>query len=298
MDGDERHVVLDDEQAGAERVADAQRASGPSASASRWAMPRRRLVEQHDRRARGRARRPRSTTRRDPVDSSPTNFVAERLEAEQLDRARRPAGATASSRVDDARQAEGGVERVAHVDASARGRRRCVSSTVSAGNSRASWKRAAEPGRARWSGPSRVDVAPAEHDPPGRRARVKPEIRSNSVVLPAPFGPMSPTTSPGATVNDTSSTARMPPKRRPRHARRDRAARRGRRRRVGALAGDERGSATAVPAIGRCAAGAVAVGWAVREPRPPRPRGTPSAARRAARAARRSGRGSGSRPSP
>ena len=31
--------------------------------------------------------------------------------------------------------------------------------------------------------------------------------------MPAPFGPMSPTTSPGVTVNDTSSTATTPPKR-------------------------------------------------------------------------------------
>ena len=42
---------------------------------------------------------------------------------------------------------------------------------------------------------------------------VKPVTTSSSVVLPAPFGPMSPTTSPGVTVNETSSTATTPPNR-------------------------------------------------------------------------------------
>src|SRR6516162_2966841 len=36
----------------------------------------------------------------------------------------------------------------------------------------------------------------------------------NSVVLPAPLGPISPKISPSSTVNDTSSKARSPPKRR------------------------------------------------------------------------------------
>ena len=42
---------------------------------------------------------------------------------------------------------------------------------------------------------------------------VKPVTTSSSVVFPAPFGPMSPTTSPGVTVNETSSTATTPPNR-------------------------------------------------------------------------------------
>ena len=41
---------------------------------------------------------------------------------------------------------------------------------------------------------------------------VKPEIRSNIVVLPAPFGPITPTISPAPISNVTLSTARMPPK--------------------------------------------------------------------------------------
>ena len=40
-----------------------------------------------------------------------------------------------------------------------------------------------------------------------------PEMTSNSVVLPAPFGPMSPQTSPAPTASETSVRAAMPPKR-------------------------------------------------------------------------------------
>jgi len=50
---------------------------------------------------------------------------------------------------------------------------------------------------------------------PANRTRpvhgLKPAIASNSVVLPAPLGPMSPTTSPSSTANDTDSTAVSPP---------------------------------------------------------------------------------------
>jgi hypothetical protein len=42
---------------------------------------------------------------------------------------------------------------------------------------------------------------------------LKPLTASMSVVLPAPLGPMSPTTSPGATVRSTPSSATTPPKR-------------------------------------------------------------------------------------
>ena len=43
--------------------------------------------------------------------------------------------------------------------------------------------------------------------------RTKPQMTLKSVVLPAPLGPMTPTTSPGETVNETSSSAVSPPKR-------------------------------------------------------------------------------------
>ena len=38
-------------------------------------------------------------------------------------------------------------------------------------------------------------------------------MQLKSVVLPAPFGPISPTIWPGATSKDTPSSATMPPKR-------------------------------------------------------------------------------------
>ena len=44
-------------------------------------------------------------------------------------------------------------------------------------------------------------------------AAVNPEIRSNNVVLPAPFGPINPTTSRSCSASETSATACTPPKR-------------------------------------------------------------------------------------
>src|SRR4029077_6036578 len=44
-----------------------------------------------------------------------------------------------------------------------------------------------------------------------RSGRMSPVIIDTVVVLPAPFGPSSPTSSPRATVNDTSSTASKSP---------------------------------------------------------------------------------------
>ena len=43
--------------------------------------------------------------------------------------------------------------------------------------------------------------------------RYMPVTQLNSVVLPAPFGPMTAVTEPGAIVNDTSSSAVSPPNR-------------------------------------------------------------------------------------
>ena len=41
---------------------------------------------------------------------------------------------------------------------------------------------------------------------------MRPARQLNRVVLPAPFGPMSPVIDPSGTVNETPSTARWPPK--------------------------------------------------------------------------------------
>ena len=45
--------------------------------------------------------------------------------------------------------------------------------------------------------------------------RSRPQIMPTSVVLPAPFGPITARTSPGSTAMETSSTALRPPNRRP-----------------------------------------------------------------------------------
>ena len=57
----------------------------------------------------------------------------------------------------------------------------------------------AMPSPASWCGrrPAQRLAAPAQRRP--RRARRKPQTTLNSVVLPAPFGPMTPSTSPGST---------------------------------------------------------------------------------------------------
>src|SRR5690348_10163167 len=67
------------------------------------------------------------------------------------------------------------------------------------------------PAAATRSGLHRVMSAPRNRTCPAVGAR-NPVTRLNRVVLPAPFGPISPTISPSRTSNDTPSTARSPPK--------------------------------------------------------------------------------------
>src|SRR5579864_6876794 len=67
------------------------------------------------------------------------------------------------------------------------------------------------------SGLHRVMSAPRNRTRPAVGA-MNPVTRLNSVVLPAPFGPISPTISPSRTANETPSTARSPPKVRERPA--------------------------------------------------------------------------------
>ena len=71
-----------------------------------------------------------------------------------------------------------------------------VSSTVRAGNRRASWNERPRPRQAR-SATERPEMSSSPRSTVPRSAGTKPEIRSNSVVLPAPLGPMMPTISPG-----------------------------------------------------------------------------------------------------
>src|SRR5256886_16434924 len=59
---------------------------------------------------------------------------------------------------------------------------------------------------------SLVTVRPAKLTSPASGAR-SPEMRPNRLVLPAPFGPTIPTTSPGPTANDRSSAMTTRPNR-------------------------------------------------------------------------------------
>src|SRR5882724_650757 len=86
------------------------------------------------------------------------------------------------------------------------------SRTVMSENGRSFWKVRATPRCAISSGRSRVTSAPSRLTRPAS-ARWKPVTRSKSVDLPAPFGPITPTSSPGATANETSRLAITPPKR-------------------------------------------------------------------------------------
>ena len=84
-----------------------------------------------------------------------------------------------------------------------------MSSTVSVGNSGTSWNDRISPSSARPSGDHVVTSRSSKNTLP-LSGRTNPAITSNSVVLPAPFGPISPSVSPAATSSDTSSTASEP----------------------------------------------------------------------------------------
>ena len=56
-------------------------------------------------------------------------------------------------------------------------------------------------------------VAAAAEDTSPSSGRMKPHRTLSSVVLPAPFGPMTPMTCRGGTASDTASSAVSPPNR-------------------------------------------------------------------------------------
>ena len=87
-----------------------------------------------------------------------------------------------------------------------------LSSTVRPGNGRTSWKVRPMPRRQTLSAESPSMRWPAKVIEPPSGSKT-PAIMLNSVVLPAPFGPMTPQISPASTSNDTSSTATRPRKR-------------------------------------------------------------------------------------
>ena len=79
--------------------------------------------------------------------------------------------------------------------------------------SRMFWNVRAIPRRAIWCGRAVVMSVPSCNSEPDVGG-VMPVTTLNSVVLPAPFGPITPNTSPAFTANETPSTAVTPPKRR------------------------------------------------------------------------------------
>ena len=88
---------------------------------------------------------------------------------------------------------------------------RTFSRAVMLANGRPLWNVRAIPARHMRDG-----VSPCNSRPPKRilpeDGRYTPVIRLNSVVLPAPFGPITPTILPGSTVNVTLCSACTPPK--------------------------------------------------------------------------------------
>ena len=186
-----------------------RRSIGASASASRWAMPLDGSSSRIDRGSVGEQAGEVDDPAR-PGRELPHELRAEGPQAEQLDQLVDPARDRAL-RVVRRRQAERRPQRVADLDPSlARDGDRSVD-----GERR---EQAGVLERAAEAPPAPALRVPSLRDVPRRRAGRgrRPAARSRtpaskSVVLPAPFGPMMPTTSPGATARRHSSTARMPP---------------------------------------------------------------------------------------
>ena len=91
---------------------------------------------------------------------------------------------------------------------------RVFSSTDSSGKMLVIWNVREMPRRQRAGAASAVTSSPRKSTRPAVGAS-SPEIRWNSVVLPAPFGPMTARSSPGSTAKLTPSTACRAPKARP-----------------------------------------------------------------------------------
>ena len=176
-----------------------RRISGPSASASRWAMP--------DDGSSSSSTVGRVGDDAREVDDPPR---ARRQLADETGRgrrrgrtarsARRPGSADAVLGVDRRRQAEDRVDRILDLDPPVE-RHRDASPRRSGGNSAASWNDRPSPSAARRCGAQPATSTPPRTTRPRSRG-VNPQIRSNSVVLPAPFGPMMPDDLPLAARSD------------------------------------------------------------------------------------------------
>ena len=186
------------------------RSSGPSASVSRWAMPRARLVEQQHLRV--------VRDRHAEVDDAARagrqlgdELVAERAEAEQLDEVVDGEG--------DVLLATRAWRGVANSALTWSRTSMCRSSPSAMFSATVSTGRSGRPGTsgrgrrpARCSAPWRDTSRPCSAIRPPSCGRW-PLIMSKIVVLPAPFGPISPRISSACTVKPTSVTAWMPPNR-------------------------------------------------------------------------------------
>src|SRR5262245_782915 len=82
-------------------------------------------------------------------------------------------------------------------------------------NGRGSWKLRASPARLRSCAVRPFIIVPSKRTVPVSLTSV-PQMQFTSVDLPEPFGPISPTRSPGETDSAMASSATKPPKRLPR----------------------------------------------------------------------------------
>ena len=164
-----------------------------------------RLVEQHDRRARTPPSCAMPTSRRRPYGSS--SGVSSRCGSSSNSR-------TAATAVDGRSWRPGQNRSVTHDsrDVPTSLPARMFSSTLTSSNSSSDWNERRSPSRARWVAFRPSMRRPSSEIDPSPTA-TKPVTASMSVVLPAPFGPIRPTTSPGRTSSDTSCTATTEPKR-------------------------------------------------------------------------------------
>src|SRR3954452_17057230 len=92
---------------------------------------------------------------------------------------------------------------------------RAFSCASSSGKTFDTWKVRPMPARVRRNGGSRVMSAPSSSTRPDV-GRSRPDTRLNSVVLPAPFGPITASSSPSRTSSPTSATIVAPPMTSPR----------------------------------------------------------------------------------
>ena len=181
--------------------------TGPSASVSRCAMP-------DDGSSSSSTDGPcasvqaRSTMRRVPVESSPTNLSA--YACKRISSMSRSTSSSTAART-PAPPATAGTPPAGRAPRPCARRRwrscRARSSTGTAGRPGTSGRARA---RARPCGETSVTSVPSSTTRP-LVGVTKPEMMSSTVVLPAPLGPMRPTISPCRTRRSTPFTARTPP---------------------------------------------------------------------------------------